>query len=158
MKGEHMVFRPSHVCFLALDYLWGEDFVKIAGKTVCSSVVLFQAICKYCVVWHTSSTWKAWPLGLIVRAGYSPGEPRLVATGKRFALGMNGKGRRAAFLTLCGLAVPQPLLLGHRTETLPKAWALLGAFSRNRICGSPRASWRKRVPGVQVLLCRYQST
>lgn len=39
-----MVLRPSRVFFLALDYLWGEDFVTLAGKTVCSSVVLFQAI------------------------------------------------------------------------------------------------------------------
>lgn len=37
--------------------------------------VLFQAICKYCVVWHTASTWRAWPLELIWRAFYSCGKP-----------------------------------------------------------------------------------
>jgi len=37
-------------CFYSTWLLVGEDFVKLPSKAACSRVVLFRAICKYCIV------------------------------------------------------------------------------------------------------------
>lgn len=65
-------------------YLW-RGFCE-PTRALCIWVVLFRTICKYDIVWHTPSTWTAWPLGPILRAVYSYDKPIPVANGKRFVL------------------------------------------------------------------------
>lgn len=82
-----------------------------------------------------------------------------MAKGKRFALGVNldEKGGCAASLTPCQQAVLQRLLQEVRLRRLrkPQHWVELSLETVFFV--SLPANRRKKVPGVQVLLCKYQS-